>query len=89
MPRSWTNVVAIATEQPIPPTTAIPEAWLDYVRNLMGRAGPGRMTDGYDPWPKNWDLGYNPADPLDAAVVATRQAVFPYLGLATDSFSGF
>ncbi len=89
VPRSWTNVVAIATEQQIAPDTAIPAAWTDYVRNLMGRSGPGHMTDGYDPWPKNWDLGYNPADPLDAAVVATRRAVFPYLGLATDSFSGF
>lgn len=89
VPRSWTNVVAIATEQQIDPTTPIPSAWADYVRNLMGRAGPAHMTDGYDPWPKNWDLGYNPADPLDAAVVATRAAVFPYLGLATDSFSGF
>ncbi len=89
VPRSWTNVVAIATDQEIDPGANLPEPWLDYVRNLMGRVGPAHMTDGYEPWPKNWDLGYDPADPIDAAVVATRNAVFPYLGLATDSFSGF
>ena len=61
VPRSWTNVVAIATEQDPAPDTAIPEGWSAYVRGaLMGRPGPSRMTDGYEPWPKNWDLGYNP-----------------------------
>ena len=89
VPRSWTHLVAEVTEQAIPPATGIPDAWLEYVQHLLGRQGPGRMTDGYEPWPKNWDLGYNPADPLDSAVVATRNAVFPYLGLATDSFGGF
>ena len=89
VPRSWTNVVAIATEQDLAPDTAIPEGWSAYVQTLMGRPGPSRMTDGYEPWPKNWDLGYNPADPLDAAVMATRKAVFPYLGLTVDSFGGF
>jgi acetoin utilization protein AcuC len=89
VPRSWTHLVAEATEQPINPDFAVPESWRAYVQHLLGREGPARMTDGYEPWPKNWELGYNPADPLDAAVMATRRAVFPYLGLTVDSYGGF
>ena len=88
VPRSWTNLVAEVTEQPIPPQSLVPEPWRVYVQETMGREGPARMTDGYEPWPKNWALGYDPGDPLDAAVMATRNAVFPYLGLPVDSFDG-
>ena len=88
MPRSWTNLVAEVTEQSIPPQTDIPDDWRQYVQQFMGRPAPFHMTDGYEPWPKNWALGYDPADPLDAAVMATRNAVFPYLGLAIDNFGG-
>lgn len=89
VPRAWTHLLAVASDQPIDPKTEVPGAWLDHVQDLLGREGPTRMTDGFEPWPKNWDLGYNPADPLDAAVAATRNATFPYLGLPTDNFSGF
>ncbi len=89
VPRAWTHLFAEATGHPVPPATAIPQGWRDHAAEIFGRDAPATMTDGYEPWPKNWSLGYNPADPLDAAVVATRRAVFPYLGLAADSFSGF
>lgn len=40
------------------------------------------MTDGR--WPvdwRSWDQGYDPADRLDQAVLATRRAVFPLRGM--------
>jgi acetoin utilization protein AcuC len=41
-----------------------------------------RMTDGR--WPVSWagwEAGYDPADRVDQAVLATRRAVFPLRGL--------
>lgn len=89
VPRAWANVVAVASNEPIEPTSEIPESFREYVSESMGRAAPYRMTDGYEPWPKPWDLGYNPADPVDSAIAATRNAVFPYNGLVSDNLSGF
>jgi acetoin utilization protein AcuC len=42
------------------------------------------MTDGAHPWPKPLDQGFDPADPVDAAILATRTAVFPLHGLVAD-----
>jgi hypothetical protein len=32
-------------------------------------------------WWRSWEVGYDPADPVDFAVMATREAVFPHHGL--------
>jgi acetoin utilization protein AcuC len=42
---------------------------------------PERMTDGADTEVRTWASGYDPANPVDRAVLATRQAVFPEHGL--------
>jgi len=89
VPRAWTHLMAIAVGKPIKPTTEIPPGFREYVIELMGRQPPFHMTDGYDPWPKNWELGYDPADPVDQAVLATRAAVFPHHGLVEDRWHGF
>jgi acetoin utilization protein AcuC len=39
------------------------------------------MTDGPLPAVAAWDDGYDPAAPLDRAVIATQRAVFPAHGL--------
>lgn len=41
------------------------------------------MTDGRTPSWKSWEEGYDPADRLDQAVLATRRAAFPLRGLLT------
>ncbi|MDI9831968.1 acetoin utilization protein AcuC [Streptomyces sp. KAU_LT] len=82
VPRSWTHLVAIAAGRPIEPTTLIPESWRQEVYARTRQLGPARMTDGR--WPvawADWDAGYDPADRLDQAVLATRKAVFPLRGL--------
>ncbi|ARP70800.1 acetoin utilization protein AcuC [Streptomyces pluripotens] len=82
VPRSWTHLVGIAAGRPVAPETVIPEEWRQNVFALTRQWGPQRMTDGR--WPVNWapwESGYDPADRLDQAVLATRRAVFPLRGL--------
>ena len=81
VPRAWTHLVAIAAHAPLAPSTLVPEDWLAHVQSRLGRQGPRRMTDGRDVWWRRWEAGYDPEDPVDRAVMATRKAVFPLHGL--------
>lgn len=81
VPRSWTHLVAIAGHRPIDPETAVPGSWRDAVYARTGVVAPGRMTDGRVPGWQDWEGGYDPADRIDQAVLATRRAVFPLRGL--------
>jgi acetoin utilization protein AcuC len=51
------------------------------VGERYGLSAPSRMTDGRTPSWTSWDDGYDPGDPVDRAVLATRRAVFPAHGL--------
>ena len=83
VPRTWTHLVAIAAGVPVPPETEVPESWRQSVYALTGNpVAPRRMTDGREVVCRKWgETGYDPADPLDQAVRATRKAVFPAHGL--------
>ncbi|MER7987589.1 acetoin utilization protein AcuC [Streptomyces noursei] len=82
VPRSWTHLAAIAGHRPIDPTSSVPEAWRHEVFRRTRQLAPLRMTDGRTPhWRDFADGGYDPADRLDQAVLATRRAVFPSHGL--------
>lgn len=85
VPRAWAHLTGIAAHHPVPLDTPVPEAWREYVRHLYGRQAPAHMGDGVAKegrvWWRSWDLGYNPDDPVDRAVMATREAVFPAHGL--------
>ena len=84
VPRAWAHLVAEAAGRRIEPTADVPRGYLDYVLEALGRAAPQRMTDGRTPWPKPFDEGYDPDDPVDQAILATRAAVFPAWGLLVD-----
>jgi acetoin utilization protein AcuC len=82
VPRSWAHLVAIAAHAPVDPASVIPTSWRDEVYARTRQPGPRRMTDGR--WPvawREWTGGYDPADRLDQAVLATRRAAFPARGL--------
>lgn len=83
VPRSWTHLVAIAAGEPIDPAAETPEPWRHEVYRATRAMAPARMTDGRHPvrWRSFEDAGYDPADRLDQAVLATRRAVFPLHGL--------
>ncbi|MFI2437211.1 acetoin utilization protein AcuC [Streptomyces sp. NPDC018693] len=82
VPRSWSHLVGVVAGKAVAPETVIPESWRAEVFARTRQLGPVRMTDGR--WPVGWaawEAGYDPADRLDQAVLATRRAVFPLRGL--------
>ncbi len=82
VPRVWTHLIAEAAGHRVPPTSEVPEGWRAHVVERLGVPGPARMTDGATPSWRDWSAGYDPADAVDRAVVATQRAVFPAHGLA-------
>jgi acetoin utilization protein AcuC len=81
VPRAWSHLIGIAAGAPVPPETDVPGEWLAHVQRRLGVGGPKRMTDGAQPGWQDWSSGFDPADPVDRAVRATQQAVFPAHGL--------
>lgn len=85
VPRSWTHLLAIAAHTPVRVETEVPVAWREYARERTGRSGPARMGDldaeRLPIWVRPWAMGHNPEDPVDRAIMATREAVFPEHGL--------
>jgi acetoin utilization protein AcuC len=81
VPRAWTHLLAEAAERPVDPAAITPPTWQNYVRDRTGARAPERMTDGEDGEVQTWASGYDPANPVDRAVLATRKAVFPEHGL--------
>lgn len=81
VPRAWTHLLAIATGEPIDPDVETPPAWraLASARRPNGTI-PERMTDGRRPEFRPWEPSGAP-DAIDRAIMATRSAIFPLLGL--------
>ena len=80
-PRTWAHLLAEAAGYPIDPGARIPAAWREHASRRTGRPVPEFMTDGNDPGYTRFESGYDPADHVDQAIVATRAAVFPEHGL--------
>ena len=81
VPRTWAHLLAEAAGCPIDPGARIPAAWREYAFRRTGRRAPERMTEGAEVHYIRFESGYDPADRLDQAIVATRAAIFPEHGL--------
>ena len=81
VPRTWTHLLAEAAGAPIDPQAPTPESWREYVRRRTAQPAPELMTDGLPGQFSSFESGYDPADPIDRAIIATRNAVFPLHGL--------
>jgi acetoin utilization protein AcuC len=81
VPRSWTHLLAEAAGQPIDPAAATPRLWREYVNWTASQDAPENMTEGQDGRFLRFEDGYDPAEPVDQAILATRKAVFPAHGL--------
>jgi acetoin utilization protein AcuC len=80
VPRAWTHLLGIVSGEPVPPETVIPQAW----RDQIGEYAPRTMTDDADVSYVPFEDGFTPESRLDQAIMATRRAVFPELGLDPD-----
>jgi acetoin utilization protein AcuC len=81
VPRAWSHLIGIVAGEAVPVTTRIPEDWRSYVKDTYGMWTPDSMGDGVDIWWRSWEVGYDPNDEVDRAVMATRKEVFPHHGL--------
>ncbi|MDY6055229.1 MAG: acetoin utilization protein AcuC [Micrococcus sp.] len=96
VPRAWAHLVAAVLHRPVPLDTPVPEPWRRHVlalreEDLTGDMSvfdgdpedrvPRSMGDDADLWWRSWEVGYDPADPVDQSVMATRREIFPLHGL--------
>lgn len=81
VPRSWTHLLAIAAGEPIDPSARTPQLWREYVGEVAVGSPPETMTEGGTGEFPKFEAGYDPAEPVDQAILATRNAVFPAYGM--------
>jgi acetoin utilization protein AcuC len=81
VPRTWTHLLAEACGHAIQPDSPTPAVWREYVGWVAGEPAPELMTEGADAAYPDFESGFDPADPVDQAIIATRNAVFPLHGL--------
>lgn len=93
VPRAWTHLIATALGRDLDPATAVPQSWRDEVAAKAPNVDlPTKMSDGglvdHLPWdgpggtPETGEAGVDRAlVRVDAAIIATRRASFPLLGL--------
>ncbi|MFC0865248.1 acetoin utilization protein AcuC [Sphaerimonospora cavernae] len=81
VPRAWTHLIAEAVGAPVDPRTPTPGSWRALVEERLEETAPLTMTDGRDASWREISEGYDPADATDRAIMATRNAVFPFHGL--------
>ncbi|RVW03516.1 acetoin utilization protein AcuC [Rhodococcus spongiicola] len=93
VPRSWTHLIASVLDREIDLVTATPEAWRKKAHAIAPSVDPpATMGEGADTSFMRWDgpggtpeTGVASMDRaltrIDAAVIATRRATFPLLGL--------
>jgi acetoin utilization protein AcuC len=81
VPRTWAHLLAEAAGRPLDPAAPTPPSWREFARARTGVHPPQTMTDGAPALFSPFSAGYDPADSVDRAIMATRNAVFALHGL--------
>ena len=81
VPRSWTHLLAIAAGHPVDPARAVPDSWRVLAAGRAGQDAPAVMTDGQPADFIPVTAGLDPGDRLDASIISTCRATFPWHGL--------
>ncbi|TSD96043.1 acetoin utilization protein AcuC [Skermania sp. ID1734] len=96
VPRSWTHLIAAALDKDIDPAAAVPRTWRERVGAMAPTVSiPDRMGEDGDTNFRPWDgpggapelsdaRSNNALRQVDSAILATRRAAFPLLGLDPD-----
>ena len=83
VPRAWTHLLAEVSGDRLDPATEIPQSWRDdVVRRGLRAQPPTHMTEGGYTGFSRWDPFTESR--VDRAIMRTRRASFPYLGLDPD-----
>ena len=80
VPLVWSSLIAEALHAPLDLAQPLPPAWREHVEKVSGLS-PARYLGVESVEWRRWSTGYDPADDVDRAVLATRKAVFPLWGL--------
>jgi acetoin utilization protein AcuC len=86
VPRAWTHLLAEAAG--IRVDGATPNDWRDEAAERSRELAPTSLTDGASALWTPWEGGFGNDDEVDRSILATRQEVFPHLGLDALSASG-
>ena len=81
VPRVWAGLTAISAGGAVDLEGRLPLAWRLAVEDRLRLPAPVEWGDGGTVTLRRFAQGYDPADDVDRAILATRQAVFPLLGL--------
>lgn len=81
VPRVWAGLTALSAGVEPDLARALPAAWIDDVQRRFRLPAPRVWGDGEEVVLRRFDAGYDPADAVDRAILATRNAVFPHHGL--------
>jgi acetoin utilization protein AcuC len=81
VPRTWTHLLAEASGHPLDPELPTPPAWRDYVARRTRATAPEFMTEQAPAKYPRFENGFDPDEPIDQSIMATREAVFPLHGL--------
>ncbi|HSI25866.1 MAG TPA: acetoin utilization protein AcuC, partial [Aeromicrobium sp.] len=78
VPRIWTHLLAIVAGRPLAPETLTTADWRASIARL-GHSPALSMTEtgGASVAYRTWADGHDTQNPLDLAVAATRECVFP------------
>ncbi len=78
VPRAWTHLIGVAAHQPVPLDAPVPADWLAHAQRVFGFEPPTVMGEGVKLRVREWSQGYDPADDVDRAILAARQAAFEW-----------
>ncbi|WP_372594416.1 acetoin utilization protein AcuC [Actinotalea sp.] len=77
VPRVWAHLLGIAAHAPVDLSTPLPAHWHDRAAATWGVAIPATMGDDVVlPRVRTFAEGYDPANDVDRAILATRRAAF-------------
>ncbi|MDO8106483.1 acetoin utilization protein AcuC [Isoptericola sp. b441] len=78
VPRVWTHLIGIAAHAPVPLDAPVPEVWREAGERVFGFPMPTLMGEGSVVRVRDWSEGYDPADDVDRAILAARNAAFAW-----------